>query len=50
MNHNNMGDKTGSGDKGGDDNDGKGPSEFFIGLTTFIIFLVFMTIWMYFSV
>jgi len=26
----------------------QGPSEFKIGLVTFIIFLIFMTLWMYF--
>ena len=27
----------------------KEPSEFIIGLVTFIVFLVFMTVWMYFG-
>jgi len=28
---------------------GKAPSDFVVGLVTFIIFLCFMTVWMYFS-
>lgn len=27
----------------------KGPSELFIGSITFAVFIVFMTVWMYFS-
>jgi hypothetical protein len=29
--------------------DGKKPSDFVTGLVTFIIFILFMTVWMYFS-
>jgi hypothetical protein len=49
MNNNDISDKTGSDNKASENNNAKAPSEFFIGLTTFIIFLLFMTVWMYFS-
>ena len=33
-----------------DDSKGeKGPSELFVGSVTFAVFIVFMTVWMYFS-
>ena len=50
MNNNDISDKTGNDNKSSENDSAKGPSEFFIGLTTFIIFLLFMTVWMYFSV
>ena len=35
--------------KNGDNKDAKKPSDFVTGLVTFIIFILFMTVWMYFS-
>jgi len=32
-----------------EDNKDKASSDFIIGLVTFIVFIVFMTVWMYFS-
>ena len=39
-------DKTETSDKNDSDSN-QSPSEFVIGLVTFIVFLVFMTVWMY---
>lgn len=32
-----------------DNGDGKGSNDFIVGLVTFIVFIIFMTAWMYFS-
>ena len=39
----------GSEDKNADDEKNEAPSDFVVGLVTFIVFLIFMMVWMYYS-